>query len=328
MSTAEVTDAAASPLEVGYWLSSEEHGPRSLVRHAEVAEAHGFEHAMISDHFHPWVPQQGHAPFVWGVLGAIAARTERLHLATGVTAPTCRMHPVVVAQAAATAAVLLEGRFALGLGTGERLNEHVVGARWPRPGVRRQQLEEAISILRELLAGRDVTHDGEHFTVEHAQLYSRPEQPPDLWVAASGKRTLRLAGAKADGVIALAPDPALVATYRAAGGTGPVIGQLHVCWGASDDLARETARRWWPNAALPASVLAELARPQEFEDLVATVTTEAVSEAVVCGPDPEAMARAVLRFAAAGFTRVYVHQVGPDQEAFVAFWDRSVRALL
>ena len=328
MSTAEASDTARRPLEVGYWLSSEEHGARALVRQAEMAEAHGFEHAMISDHFHPWVPQQGHAPFVWGVLGAIAARTDGLHLATGVTPPTCRMHPVVVAHAAATAAVLLEGRFALGLGTGERLNEHVVGAPWHAPGVRRRQLEEAIGILRALFEGRDVTHDGTHFTVEHAQLHSRPEQPPELWVAASGKRSVRLAGAKADGMIALTPDPSIVETYREAGGAGPVMGQLHVCWAASEDSARETARRWWPNGALPASVAAELSRPQEFEDLAATVTTDAVARAVVCGPDPEAMVRALLRFAAAGFTRVYVHQVGPDQDGFVGFWDRSVRPLL
>src|SRR5687768_15622746 len=328
MSTAEALDSHERPFEVGYWLSSEEHGARSLVRQAEVAEAHGFEHAMISDHFHPWTQQQGHAPFVWGVLGAIAARTERLHVATGVTTPTCRMHPVVVAHAAATASVLFEGRFALGLGTGERLNEHVIGAPWPPPGVRREQLEEAIGILRSLFDGSEVNHEGRHFTVEHAQLHSRPERPPDLWVAASGKRSSRLAGSRADGVIALNPDPTLVAVFRSAGGTGPVIGQLHVCWADSEEEARTTARRWWPNGALPASVLTELSRPQEFEDLAAGVTTEAIARAVVCGPDPEPMACAVLRFAAAGFTRVYVHQVGPDQDAFASFWERSVRPFL
>lgn len=323
MSTAE-----ARPIEVGYWLSSEEHGARTLVDLAEAAEAHGFAHAMISDHFHPWVPQQGHAPFVWGVLGAIADRTERLHLATGVTALLRRIHPVVVAQAAATAAVLLEGRFALGLGTGERLNEHVVGGAFPRPRQRRRRLEEAIPILRALLAGDEVSHDGRHFTVENAQLYTRPETPPPLWVAASGKRAARLAGSQADGLIGLEPDPTLVSAYQSAGGRGPVIGQVHVCWAPTVDDATATARRWWPNGAMPASLLTELARPTHFEEVAELVTTDALARSVVCGPDPEAMARAVLRFAAAGFTRVYVHQVGPDQEGFFDHWEREVRPFM
>jgi G6PDH family F420-dependent oxidoreductase len=323
-----VSTAETHAIEVGYWLSSEEHGPRTLVDLAEAAEANGFEHAMISDHLHPWVPQQGHAPFVWGVLGAIAARTTRLHLATGVTAPLQRLHPVIVAHAAATAAVLLEGRFALGLGSGERLNEHVVGGSFPRPGHRRRQLAEAIPILRALLDGDDLNYDGTHFTVEHATLYTRPDTPPPLWVAASGKRTARLAGERADDLIALTPDPTLVGAYRHAGGDGPVLGQLHVCWAPTCDRAVATARRWWPNGAMPASVLAELPRPQQFEDLAAMVTDDAIARTVVCGPDPEPAAHAVLRFAAAGFTRVYMHQVGPDQAGFFRFWDREVRPLL
>jgi G6PDH family F420-dependent oxidoreductase len=323
-----VSTAEPSALEIGYWLSSEEHGPRALVDLAEAAEANGFEHAMISDHLHPWVPRQGHAPFVWGVLGAIADRTSHLHLATGVTAPLQRLHPVVVAHAAATAAVLLEGRFALGLGTGERLNEHVVGGAFPRPGHRRRQLAEAITILRALLDGNDLNHDGTHFTVEHARIYSRPETPPPLWVAASGKRTAKLAGKRADGLIALSPDPTLVGGYRHAGGDGPVLGQLHVCWATTPHEAVCTAQQWWPNGAMPASVLAEVSRPQQFEDLAGLVSGDAIAQAVVCGPDPDPVVRAVLRFAAAGFTRVYVHQVGPDQAGFFRFWDREVRPLL
>lgn len=325
MSTA---DAGPGPVEVGYWLSSEEHGPRALVTNAVAAEAHGFGHAMISDHFHPWVPAQGHAPFVWGVLGAIAHATDHLHLATGVTAPVGRMHPAVVAQAAATAAVLLEGRFALGLGTGERLNEHVVGGRWPRPAVRRRQLEEALRIIQRLFAGEEVSLEGEHFTVEHARLFSRPEVAPPVWVAASGKRAAKLAGSKADGMIGLTPDPLLVSAYRQAGGTGPLLAQLHVCWAASDQEARATAIRWWPNGAMPPSALAELSRPSQFEELAGALREESITDAVVCGPDPEAMATALLRFGAVGFDRVYVHQVGPDQAGFLDFWERAVRPLL
>jgi G6PDH family F420-dependent oxidoreductase len=321
--------STAEPIEVGYWLSSEEHGPRALVEHARLAEAHGFEHAMVSDHLHPWVPAQGHSPFVWGVLGAIAEATDRLHVATGVTAPVKRMHPVVVAHAAATAAVQLEGRFALGLGTGEALNEHVVGGEWPRPAVRRRVLREAIDVIRRLFTGEEVSYDGDHVTVEHATLFTRPEAPPPIWVAASGRRTAQMAGEVADGLIGLAPDPTLLSAFETAGGSGKArLAQLHVCWAEDDATAVATTRRWWPNGALPASLLSELARPSQLEDAATLVDDAALAEAVVCGPDPEKAARAVQRFAAAGFTRVYVHQVGPDQAGFMRFWSGAVRPLL
>jgi G6PDH family F420-dependent oxidoreductase len=299
------------------------------VANARAAEEHGFEHAMISDHINPWVPAQGHAPFVWGVLGAIGEATERLHVATGVTAPIKRMHPVVVAHAAATAAVLLPDRFALGLGSGERLNEHVVGGVWPRPGVRRRMLREAVDIIKHLLAGDEVNVEGRHFTVEHAQLWSRPPTPPPIWLAASGMRSATLAGEVADGIVGLAPQPELVAAFESAGGEGKTkVAQVHVCWADTEEEARKTAQRWWPNGALPASMLAELSRPSQFEDAAAVLGPDAVSATMVCGPDADAMARAVRRFGGAGFTRVYVHQVGPDQAGFLRFWADSVRPLL
>jgi coenzyme F420-dependent glucose-6-phosphate dehydrogenase len=313
---------------VGYWLSSEEHGPRELVANAAAAEAHGFRHAMISDHLHPWVPAQGHAPFVWGVLGAIAQATDELHLATGVTAPAWRMHPVVVAHAAATAAVLLEGRFALGVGTGERLNEHVVGGGWPRPKVRRAQLREAIDVVRRLFDGDEVSLEGRYVRVEHAQLYSRPATPLPIWVAASGHRTAALAGELGDGLIGLTPDPALVGAYEAAGGAGPRLAQVHVCWAPTEAEARATALRCWPNGGLPPGVLTELSRPAQLEEAAGLVDEDDVARTVLCGPDPEPVTTALLRFAAAGFTRAYVHQVGPDQAGFLDWWERSVRPLL
>jgi G6PDH family F420-dependent oxidoreductase len=319
---------ADPPFEVGYWLSSEEHGPRALVANAVAAEEHGFTHAMISDHVHPWVPAQGHSPFVWGVLGAIAQATDRLHLATGVTAPAWRMHPVVVAHAAATAALLLDGRFALGVGTGERLNEHVVGGHWPRPTERRKQLEEAITVIRRLLDGEEVSFEGEHVRVEHAQIWSRPAVAPPIWVAAAGARSAALAGRAADGMIGLEPDASLVEAYETAGGTGPRLAQVHVCWAASEEDARATALQWWPNGGLPASLLTELARPAQLEDAARLVRADDVARTVVCGPDPELVAKTVLRYAAAGYTRAYVHQVGPDQAGFLGFWERSVRPLL
>jgi G6PDH family F420-dependent oxidoreductase len=316
---------AAAPFDVGYWLSSEEHGARALIDDAVRAEASGFRSAMISDHFHPWTPTQGHAPFVWTVIGGIAARTSTLHVATGVTAPIIRMHPVIVAHAAATAAVVLAGRFALGLGTGERLNEHVTGQPWPRPGVRRRMLAEAIDVVRALLAGGQVDHDGLFFRVEHTELFSRPPASPPIWVAVAGRRSARLAAERADGMIAVQPDPRLVDAFEAAGGRGrPRVAQLHVCWAADEADARATAHRWWPIGALPPRLLSELERPADVAAAAALVTEESVAGEVVCGPDPQRHIEAIARFAAAGYTRVYVHQVGPDQHGFMAFYEREV----
>ncbi len=183
-----MTDTKPSLLELGYWLSSEEHDPKVLVRNAARAEEVGFRLAGISDHFHPWVPEQGQSPFVWSVLGGIAEATDQLRVGTGVTAPLIRMHPAIVAHAAATAAVMLDGRFFLGVGTGERLNEHITGVHWPRPDVRREMLEEAVSMIRRLWEGEPVEHHGAHYTVEQAQLFTRPERPPPIVVAGSSPR--------------------------------------------------------------------------------------------------------------------------------------------
>ena len=315
---------AGGELSLGYWLSAEEHQPHELVRHAVDAEAAGFIAAMISDHFHPWTPEQGSAPFVWAVIGAIAQATSGLHVATGVTAPICRMHPAVVAHAAATVAVLLEGRFALGLGTGERLSEHVTGVRWERPASRRRMLAEAIEIIRPLLRGELVNHNGDRFTVEHAQLYTRPATPPPIWIAASGPRSARLAGEVGDGLVAVEPNPKLIDSYLRAGGDGMRAGQLHVCVADSDARARATALRWWRHGGLPPNVLPELARPEELAAASELVTEEHLAGTVLCSADPEAHLTAIGRFASAGFDRVYVHQVGPDQRALFALYEDQV----
>jgi G6PDH family F420-dependent oxidoreductase len=233
----------------------------------------------------------------------------------------------VVAHAAATAAVLCDGRFALGLGTGERINEHVVGGEWPRPAVRRRHLCEAIEVIRRLFEGEEVSFEGSYVTVEHARLYTRPSTPPPIWVAASGPRTAKVAGQHADGLIAVVPDPALADAYRQAGGDGPRIGQLHVCWAPTSDEARATALRWWPNGGMPASVLTEVSRPSQLADVAELVSADDVAHQVLCGPDPEPIATAVLRFAAAGYDRVYVHQVGPDQQGFLDLWAKELTAL-
>jgi coenzyme F420-dependent glucose-6-phosphate dehydrogenase len=311
-------------VRLGYWLSSEEHAAPQLVEHAVAAETAGFTTAMLSDHLHPWVPQQGHSPFAWTVLGAIAQATTTLEVGTGVSAALHRMHPVVLAQAAATVATLMPGRTFLGVGTGERLNEQFSGARWPSPAERREVLEEAIAVIRRLWAGDEVHHRGRHVTVEGVQLHSLPVVPPPLHVAASGARSARLAGEAGDGLIAVAPDPSIVQSYEAAGGTGPKLGQLHVCWARDEAEARRHAHRWWPNGGMQGAVLAELSRPSQFAEVAKLVREDDVAAAVVCGPDLDRHVAAIQRFVGAGFDTVYVHQVGPDQAGFLAAYREEV----
>jgi len=237
-----------------------------------------------------------------------------------------RVHPVVIAHAAATVETLMPGRFFLGLGTGERLNEEVMGERWPHPAERRAMLAEAVSIIRDLWSGATVTRAGAHFRVARARLFTRPDVPPPIVLAASGKRTARLAGEQADGVVSVAPDPTVVDAFEAAGGRGkPRLVQLHVCWAADDGTARRTVRDWWPNGGIPGPLLGELARPEEFAQLARVLPDDAVQGAVVTGPDPERYVAAISRSVAAGFTAIYLHQVGPDQRGFLEFFARELR---
>jgi coenzyme F420-dependent glucose-6-phosphate dehydrogenase len=313
-----MTDTA---IEFGYWLSSEEHPPDALVRHALRAEELGFGIAMISDHFHPWLPRQGNSPFVWSVLGAVAHATERLRIGTGVTAPMLRMHPAVVAHAAATVAAMMPGRFVLGLGTGERLNEHVVGCHWPTGTVRREMLEEAIEVIRALWDGGSVTYHGKHVTVETATLYTRPEEPPPIVVAGSTQDTAELAGRIADGYVGTSPEREPVETFEAAGGRGkPKHAQVTLCWAPDEETARRTALHWWANTALKGGVSTDLARPEDFASLAETLRPEDVADAVPCGPDVQRHVDAVAEYVKAGYDHVYLHQIGPDQEGFFRFW--------
>ena len=215
-----------APFGVQSMLMSELRSARELVDQARAAEQAGFDLAVISDHFHPWLPEHDHSPFAWSVLGAIAQALPTMGLATGVTCPTGRYHPAVVAQAAATVATLSERRFTLGVGSGERLNEHVTGQPWPRAGDRRAMVAEAIDIIRRLWEGANVNHRGEWFTVENAQLFGLPDALPPILLSASGRRSAKLAGEQADGLIAVSPDPTLVAAYESVGGQGRRLGQL------------------------------------------------------------------------------------------------------
>jgi len=320
-----VAEAPRRLLELGYWLSCEEHDPKALVANAVRAEEIGFRLAGISDHFHPWVPEQGQSPFVWSVLGAIAHATEQLRIGTGVTAPLIRMHPVIVAHAAATVAVLCDGRFFLGVGTGERLNEHVTGARWPRPDERREMLEEAIGIIRRLWDGGSVDHRGAHYTVEQAQLFTLPDAPPPIVVAGSSKKSAELAGRIGDGFFGVIPSNRHVEAFEGAGGAGkPRIAQIHVCWAATEDEARQTAVRWWPNGALQGAALTELAHPKDFAQVLALARPDDMLEAVAVGPDPARHLDLIASFAKAGYNQVLIHQIGPDQEGFLRFYDKEV----
>lgn len=310
---------------LGYALSSEEHGPLALVHNAVAAERAGFGFALVSDHFHPWVDRQGESPFVWSVLGAIAAETEQLVVGTGVTCPTIRMHPAIVAHAAATAAAMFRGRFFLGVGTGENLNEHVLGDRWPPPDVRREMLAEAIALIDELWTGSLTTFRGRHYTVENARLYTLPEDRPPLAVAAGGTQAAELAGQLGDALVVTSPDEAVIETFRlAAGNARPIFGQLTVCVGGSEQEAAETALEWWPNGGLTGTLAQELPLPSHFEAAAEMVTADAMRREVVCGPDADRHVEAIEAFVDAGVDHVYVHQVGPDQAGMIAFYEREV----
>jgi G6PDH family F420-dependent oxidoreductase len=311
-------------MEIGYALSSEEHVPRDLVRNAQRAEAAGFTYALISDHFHPWVDRQGQSPFVWGVLGAIAASTSELRIGTGVTCPTIRIHPAIVAQAAATAAALMPGRFFLGVGTGENLNEHVLGDRWPSASERREMLEEALEVMRLLWRGDLCSFDGAHYTVVDARIYTVPGDEIEIVVAAGGPEAAELAARVGDGLVATSPDGELVDTFADAGGGGPRYGQLTVCWAETEGEARRTALEWWPNAGLRGPLSQELALPSHFEAAAAMVSEEDIVKSVVCGPDSAAHLEAIEQFADAGFDHVYVHLVGPHQDGFLDFYEREI----
>ena len=310
--------------ELGYTLSSEEHRPNELVRFARRAEEAGFGYALVSDHFHPWVSSQGQSPFVWGTIGGIAQATERLRVGTGVTCPTIRMHPAIVAHAAATAAAMMPGRFFLGLGSGENLNEHVVGARWPAGDERLEMLEEAIEVIRLLWQGGQQTHRGKHYTVEDARIYTLPDEPPPILVAAAKPGAAELA-ARNDGFIGVAPQAELIERFEQAGGAGkPKYGQVHVCWAESEEEAKRTAFEVWPNAAIKGELTQELPNPEHFEQAAQMVTPDDVAEAVPCGPNPEPIVEMIRQYAEAGYDHVYVHQIGRDQEGFLRFAEREL----
>jgi G6PDH family F420-dependent oxidoreductase len=316
-------------VEFGFWISSEEHGPREMIRAAQRAEAEGFPYVQLSDHFHPWTDRQGQSPFVWSVIAGIAATTKRLTVGTGVTCPLIRTHPATVAHAVATSAVMLDGRFFLGVGTGENLNEHIVGAKWPPIEVRQEMLEEAVELMRLLWKGGERSFRGRYYVLEDARLYTRPDEVPPVYVAAAAPKSAELAARIGDGFISTHPDPELVATYERAGGRGkPKYIEVQVCWGEDEEKARQLAHDLWKTGGIGGQLAQELRRPADFEAAAEHVSTKESTKDTPVGPDPEPYVEAVKKCVDAGFDHIGIHQIGPDQDGFFAFWRSELEPAL
>ena len=302
----------------GYFLSSEELAPTELVTTAQQAEAAGFDRVWISDHYHPWLDEQGESAFVWSVLGAIAATTD-LQMTTAVTCPTYRIHPAVIAQATATVAALAPGRFRFGVGSGENLNEHILGDAWQSTEVRLERLAEAIEIIRKLWTGETVNHRGRHYTVDRARVFSRPEQPPPILVSGFGPEATELAARVGDGWVTTSPDRDLLERYRKAGGRGLTQAGTKICWATSEDDAAETAHRLWGFQAVGGQTAQELPTWTDFAACREAGSPELSKKSVPCGPDADRAAQAIQEYVDAGFDEVYISQMGPDQAGGIRF---------
>jgi G6PDH family F420-dependent oxidoreductase len=312
-------------MRIGYFLSSEEWGPRELVAQAVKAKAAGFEGLRISDHYHPWNDEQGHSPFVWATIGAIAQAAPGMPVTTAVTCPTTRIHPAMIAQAAATVAVMLDGNFRLGVGTGEALNEHILGDRWPEADERLEMLEEAVEVIRMLWQGGVQDHRGRHYRVEHCRVYDLPAQPPKIVVSGFGRKAVELAARIGDGYCTVGPDAESVRRFRSHSHNGGLVqGGLKVCWGEDERRARETVHRLWPNQALPGELAQVLPTPEHFEQASELVTEELAVADVPCGPDLDAHLESIAAYERAGFDELYVNQIGPEQDAFFAAYGEHV----
>lgn len=307
--------------QFGYTALGEQTPAKQMVLDLVAAETAGFDFSVMSDHYFPWIEDQGHSPNAWAVLGAAAQATQRLPLMTFVTCPTFRYHPAVVAQQAATVAVLSSGRFTLGLGAGENLNEHVTGSGWPMPRVRHERLAEAVQIIRQLFDGGYVNFQGAHFTVERAKLYDLPDEPVPIGIAASGPDSVRLAAAQGDALISVEPDGALFGQYDELAGSGkPKYGQLPVCYGPDERAAWQLAAKLWRWALPGWHVMAELPDPRAFDAASQNVTEDEIGQLVPCGPDTGQYVKAVKQYIDAGFTHVALVQVGASQQDPFISW--------
>jgi G6PDH family F420-dependent oxidoreductase len=311
-------------MDIGYTLMCEQSAPNALVRDAERAEAAGFDFAVISDHAFPWLDEQGHSPYAWSVLGAVAHATTEIDLMTYVTCPIKRYHPAIVAQKAATVALLSDGRFTLGLGAGENLNEHVTGGGWPPANTRHEMLVEAVEIIRGLLAGNDVSFRGDHFEVDSARVWDLPDAPVPIGMAVSGPQSCALAGELADVMIAVEPDAELGAAFDEAGGAGKRrVGQMPISFDRDRDAAVRRAHeqfRWFGGGW---KVNAELPGPAAFAAASQYVTEDDVAGSIPCGDDVDAVITAAQAWADAGFTDLAIVQIGGDAQEPFTRWAKD-----
>lgn len=303
-------------MRIGYAAIAEEHTGSALVGNGRIAVDAGFAYVSVSDHLHPWLPSEGNAPFAWSVLGGLAATLD-VELVSAVTCPTTRYHPLVVAQAAATVGEMAVGGFTLGVGTGEALNEHAVGQPWPDPVTRLDQLEEAVEVIRTAWEGEEFSHRGEWFTVDRAQLFTLPDEPPLLLMAAGGEQAATRAGRLGAGLVATSPDEEVLEAYRAAGGEGPYYGQATCCWAPDEDEAAQLFRDRWRHAVLDWTGKADIPTPAGFEDATKLATPDTFRDGAALGPDPRQLLDDLDEFREAGFDAVAVHCVGPYQDGFV-----------
>jgi G6PDH family F420-dependent oxidoreductase len=309
----------------GFFLSCEEYTPQQLVEQAVAAERAGFEALWISDHYHPWNDAQGQSPFVWSVIGALSHAVD-LPVTTAVTCPTTRVHPAVVAQAAATSAVMLDGRFTLGVGTGEALNEHILGGPWPPVDIRLEMLEEAVELMRKLWGGGFVTHRGRHYTVDNARIYTLPAEPPKVYVSGFGPEATDVAARIGDGYITTMPDEELLGRFREKSGGKPAQAGVKVAYADSEEEGVHHAHTRWRNAGLPGELAQVLPSPRHFEQAAELVTEESMAKSVSAGPDPDAHRQAVQPYVDAGFDEVYVANMGPQENslAMIELFGREV----
>lgn len=316
-------------VKFGYKLMTEEHGPKELVRNAVLAEEAGFDFVSISDHFHPWLFAQGHAPFAWSVLGAIAHATSRIEIATGLTCPIIRYHPAIIAQAAATIAVMSDNRFTLAVGAGERLNEHVTGARWPSTIERHAMLEEAINIFRMLWKGGAHSWTGSHFHLDHAQLFDLPTQPIPVVLGVSGPHSVALAAKMADGIMTTEPAKELVEDFRSQSGKhGAAYSEALLAYAPTREKGLEIARERFRFSPLGWAVNSELPTVEGFEAATQFIGPEDLADAIAAGPDAEVHLEQIAKYRDAGYDHIVLTSPGPDQEDFISFFRDTLRPAL
>jgi len=314
-------------VKIGFKLASEKYNPLELVEFAKKAEDAGFDFAMISDHFHPWTNRQGNSPFVWATLGGISQVTERIPIATGVTCPTFRIHPAIIAHAGATAASMLPGRFILGLGSGESLNEHILGDEWPSTPVRIDMLAEAVDIIKTLWNGGAELqdYDGCYYDVENARIYTKTAENPPIFIAAEGEIACEFAGMEGDGLIAQSSNGEIIKNFKNAGGEGkPCWGEATVSWAKTDEDAKKQAYEFWPIKANTVQINADMPTPTHFEQLGGIINQDILAEMMVCSSSTQEHINEINNYIKAGFDHVCINNVAKDQNGFIEFCKREI----